>query len=99
MDKSQAPAIVLAIVLALIFIIAISVVILRGMGGYGKALKQFEDPEGEWPQEKWQKDLLRKQPGIPVPPPESPGPPTPIAPPASPAPPAQEAPGPVGPYR
>ena len=49
MEKSQTPAVILVIALGLIAIIILSVVVIRGIRGYGNALKRFEEPEGEWP--------------------------------------------------
>ncbi len=63
MEKSQAPAIVLAVILALMLMIAVAVFIVRGMHGYGKTLREFEQPEGEWSMPGGRDDALEKRPG------------------------------------
>lgn len=69
MGKSQAPAIVLAVIVALILMIAVAAYIVRGMHGYGKTLRRFEQPEEERPGARGRDDALKNRPGIaPLPP-------------------------------
>jgi hypothetical protein len=78
MDRPESRAVALVIVLGIIIMVALVVMVYRGISGYAKALQRFENPEADWPQGKWQPPRKRYQDVPPELPPL--GPPAPVRP-------------------